>query len=144
MSEAFQSSWDLVLIIHYFAYQISVYMFMCMWICRIQMLYNIGMDCSWHLLHILKAFVHGLFLDYIFMMLCMWHFLWELSVYGAVSLLQPLHIHKAPLPLIVSFENKLSRSLTTVKMAHSSTHPSLACQATQCCSPGDSLIDDQG
>lgn len=45
---------------------------------------------------------------------------------------------------MVSFENKLSSSLTTVKMAHFCTHPSQACQAVQCCSPGDGLIDDQG
>ena len=52
-----------------------------------------------------------LFLDHIFTMLCMWHYLWELKVYGAVLLMQPLHIHSAACVLILSFENKLSSSL---------------------------------
>lgn len=56
-SEAFQSSWNLVFNAHYFVYQISAYMFMWMSICRIQMLCNILMDCSWHLLYTLKVSV---------------------------------------------------------------------------------------
>lgn len=91
----------------------------------------------------LKHDIMYLFPVYIFMMLCIWHYLQELSVYGAVSLIQPLHICRAPLLLIASFENKLSSSLTSVKMSCCCSHPSQACQTVQCRSPGDCLIDYQ-
>lgn len=107
--------------------------------CFITWLLTVRGFCSAFLRHL---FMH-LFLDHIFMMLCKRHYLWELNVYGAVLLMQPLHIHSAPCVLILSFENKLSSGLTTVSMAHCCSHSSQACQTVQCRSPGDCLIDCQ-